>query len=296
MSIFKNKLLLYGIVVNSLLFVYLYNYHKQFFVELYMRIYLYNKPFVVSFSTTPHRIDKIHKTIETVFQQSLKPDKIYISLPYVFKRDNIPYHIPEWLTKDKRVTILRTKDYGPATKLLGLLEQVELNPKQVIITVDDDISYPEQTFLHLVYHAYKNPESAVGVSGVDLQYDVDGLVSQDVKNGVISGFHHTRYFAVLQGFASIAYRAGFFDESIFEITNAPQECINSDDLYLSYHLAKKNIPRIGFWGKYMNQFMVDYRNSIGLNDDALHNLIPTPAQKHRTCMQYMRQQDPYVVF
>lgn len=296
MSIFKSKWFFYSIILGTLAVINAMDFLRHHLTELYMHIYMYNKPFVVSFSTTPHRIDKIHKTIETVFNQTLKPEKVYISIPYVFKRDNMPYHIPEWLANDKRITILRTEDYGPATKLLGLLEQVKLDPKQMIITVDDDISYPEQTFLYLVYHAARHPERAIGISGVDLQYDIDGLVSQDVINGIISGFYYTKFTTVLQGFASVAYRAGFFDESIFDIVNAPRECINSDDLYLSYHLASKNILRQSIWNKYMNQFMVDYNNSIGLNTDALHQLIPTPAQKHRTCVQYMRQQDPYVVF
>lgn len=262
-----------------------------------MQVYMHNKPFIVSFSTTPHRIDKISKTIETIFQQKLKPSKVYLSLPYVFKRDNLEYVIPEWLANDKRISILRTQDYGPATKLLGLLEQIKLDPEQIIITVDDDITYPAETFLHLAYYAYQHPDQAVGISGVDVQYDIDGLVSQTTSiSGLIPGIHYHKPVAILQGFASIAYRAGYFDQSIFDILNAPKECINSDDIYLSFHLAKKNIVRYGFWSKFMNQNMVDFKNPVGLSDDALHKLTPTPAEKHRTCIKYLREQDPYVVF
>lgn len=296
MLLSKSKIIVYSVLLFILVAINSQYHLKKYIVELYLRLYMHNKPFVVSFSTTPHRIDKISKTIETIFQQKLKPTKVYLSLPYIFKRDNLPYHIPEWLANDKRITILRTEDYGPGTKLLGVLEQVKLNPEEIIITVDDDITYPEETFLHLAYYAYKHPDQAVGISGVDIQYDIDGLVTQNSISGLIPGLYYHKTATVLQGFASAAYRVGFFDESIFDIVNTPQECINSDDIYISYHLAKKNIPRFGFWSQFMNQNMIDFKNSIGLSADALHKLIPTPAQKHRTCIKYLREQDPYVVF
>lgn len=269
---------------------------QQYIVELYMRMYLRNTNYVVSLSTTPYRINAIRPTIENLFAQNLPPKAVYLSVPYLFKRDNLEYVIPEWLANDSRITILRTEDYGPATKLLGVLKQTDLDPDTIIVTVDDDIIYPKHALLHLIYKAATNPDTAYGFAGVNLQYNVAGLVADDVKNGVIPIYHGDRDVTVLQGFGGVAYRRKFFDDSIFEISNAPPECINSDDLYLSFHLAKKNITRRILKNKYINNFMIDYTTEIGHDEHALHNLTPTPAQKHRTCVQFMRDVDSGVVF
>lgn len=279
-------LLLIGLVFNF----------QQFFVEKFMQIYLGNTKFVVSLSTTPYRINEIGDTLESIFQQDLRPDKIYLAVPYLFKRDNIEYIIPDWLAKDERITIIRTQDYGPATKLLGVLEQAELDPQTIIITIDDDIIYPKNGLLHLVYAAATNPNHAVGYAGVNLQYNEQGLVSDQVTNGIIPIYTSDQPVTVLEGFGSVAYRRKFFDHQIFDIVNAPRECINSDDLYLSFHLAKKNIPRMVLRNKFINKFQLDIESAIGHDQNALHNLIPSPAQKHRACVNFMRQQDPLVVF
>lgn len=279
-------LLIIGLALNS----------QQFVVEQWMKFSLRNETVVVSFSTTPHRIKNIGPTIQSIFDQNYKPIKIYISIPYVFKRENIPYVIPEWIQNDKRLTILRSDDYGPATKLLGALKEANLPPKAIIITFDDDIPYPKNTILQLAYKALKNPDAAIGLAGVNPVYDENGALSAAHIDGIVGVRIPDATVSILQGFAGVAYRRYFFDDTIYDIAQAPRECINSDDLYLSFYLAKHNIPRIVLINRYINKNNINFMQDIGYGKDALHNLIPAPIDKHQACISYMHSLDPDVVF
>lgn len=286
------KWLIYSILLIGGLIL---NFH-EFIIDQVLRFKTRHEHVIISFSTTPHRIDQMQDTVATILQQNAKIATIYLAVPYVFKRTNTPYVIPEWLSKHDKIRIIRTNDYGPATKLLGVLEQVPLDPDTIIITMDDDIKYPANTVLHLVYKSQQYPNAAIGIAGADIDYDADGNLIPNKIGGLVSKTNADATATILQGFASVAYRRKFFKEDIFQINKFPTECINSDDLFLSFHLAKNNITRRVLSNRYVNKAKINYSNDIGHGNDALHNLVPTPNDKHRICINFMKAYNPEVIF
>lgn len=265
-------------------------------IDQYMRFTLRNDHIVVTFTTTPYRIHDMEPTIKSILKQNINVDAIYVAIPYIFKRDNLTYTIPEWLQKQRKIQIIRTEDYGPATKLLGVLKHVPLDPQTIIITVDDDITYPKNTIVRLAYEAKKFPHAAIGIAGVHPKYDDQGILVSNNIGGFKPASAPRAQATILQGFAGIAYRRIFFADDIFNIENAPRECINADDVYLSFYLARNNIPRQVLSNKYINKLMINYDNKIGLKPDALHKLTPSPSDKHRICIAYLKGLYPNVTF
>ena len=102
--------------------------------------------FCVSFTTIPSRIDEIKKTIDSINSQTLKPNKIFLNIPYKFRR------FPDYsFSKDQivklekyNIEINRTEDYGPSTKLIGSLEKIK--KFECVIILDDDHIYHEKMF------------------------------------------------------------------------------------------------------------------------------------------------------
>ena len=96
----------------------------------------------VSVTTLPCRIDSLLQlSLNSIFNQTLLPDKIFICIPEYSKREKKRYVIPDFLSKLPLCKIIQTKqDFGPATKLLPVL-LYEKNPDSIIITIDDDIIY-----------------------------------------------------------------------------------------------------------------------------------------------------------
>lgn len=272
-------------------------FQKQIF-ETWMRVAIRNEYIVVSLTTTPHRINNIIEVIDFVLAENIPLKKLYVNIPFIFKRDNIEYVIPSWLASKPGVTILRPKDYGPGTKLLGTLEQGQLPQNAIVITVDDDIKYPKNMLLYLAYKASRNKNYAVGYSGMVPDYDKCGQVIIDRKDGIglKAVMQNNAFVSILEGFAGIAYRPHFFDQTVFEIEDAPKECRNSDDVYLSFHLAKNNVPRQVLREKKMNMNQIAWNYEVGFKKDALHQLTPSPAVRHRNCIEFLKQQYPDVDF
>ena len=114
--------------------------------------------FCVSFTTIPSRIDEIKKTIDSINSQTLKPNKIFLNLPYKFKR------FPDYsFSKDQivklekyNIEINRTEDYGPSTKLIGSLEKIK--KFECVIILDDDHIYHEKMFEILKWKPEKSIE------------------------------------------------------------------------------------------------------------------------------------------
>ena len=97
--------------------------------------------FCVTFTTIPSRIKTLGKTIESINNQTLKPNKIFLNIPYEYHRfpnakildrdiKNINYNLVE---------INRCEDFGPATKIMGSLEKIKKYDCAIII--DDDHIY-----------------------------------------------------------------------------------------------------------------------------------------------------------
>ena len=88
----------------------------------------------VSISTIPQRLKNLSMSVESLLKQTKKPDKIFINIPFKYKR------FPEGIEEDQIpkfdnsiVEITRCEDCGPGTKLLGSLNKLEKN--SLLITV-----------------------------------------------------------------------------------------------------------------------------------------------------------------
>lgn len=219
---------------------------------------------VLSLTTLPGRIQKLRPVVECLNQQTACVDAILVNVPHRLRRSGQRYQIPAWLPRQPLVQIRRCTDYGPATKLLGALE-AERNPDCVIITVDDDVLYPPsmvESYLH--YQARYGPHvyCSAGFNILDPE-----AYSRDVRQGRRFERGHLRQVHVAEGYGSVAYRRGFFDDDIFEISNLPDFLLYSDDLFISNYLGGRRVAKLtvetagfggdGFWKSRLLPFCED---------------------------------------
>jgi len=113
----------------------------------------------VSISTIPQRLKNLKESVESLLNQTKKPDKIFINIPYKYKRfdetieDN---QIPKFDSNIVEVT--RCEDCGPGTKLLGSLDKFEKN--SLLILADDDHAYEDYMIEKFFYFYSKAPNNA----------------------------------------------------------------------------------------------------------------------------------------
>lgn len=201
---------------------------------------------VVSLTTTPNRLDKVSETIDSLLKQEYPLDGIYLNVPTGAmkrhpERSYSEVAIPASIVDHPDVTILRTEDYGPATKLIPALLE-EKDPETLVITVDDDFVYDPLHMAVLAWEAHHRPNDAIGVCGWGKMpvYASIGYVPVYVPYAFRP---YGRYVDILQACCGNAYRRRFFSD-INLLANMPKVCVTVDDVWISGLLAlHENINR-----------------------------------------------------
>ena len=113
----------------------------------------------VSTSTIPQRIKNLDKSIKSLLNQTKKPDKIFINIPFKYKRFSETIKDDEIPKFDSSVVeITRCEDCGPATKLLGSLDKLEKD--SLVILFDDDHVYENYMIEKFFYFYSKAPNNS----------------------------------------------------------------------------------------------------------------------------------------
>lgn len=206
---------------------------------------------VVSLTTLPGRYRKLARTLESIYNQTVPPDVIYLGVPKRAKRLNIDYgELPPNITN--RCTIVPLDDdYGPICKIVGGLLS-EHDHETIIITLDDDIVYPATIIEVLIKHATEYPDSAIGSTGLLLGHNIFGYSNvssvSPTWNG-ITGFKvppEGRAVDMLCGVSGVLYRRKFFPEDItpmLEYTYRDNDLFMNDDILLSVYIGSRGIEK-----------------------------------------------------
>ena len=103
--------------------------------------------FCASLTTIPSRIREVCLTIDSLIKQTKKPEKIFLNIPYKYERfpgQVISTEHLEKLRNFKNLEIIRCEDFGPGTKLLGSINNLEKYSH--VVLVDDDHVYQKDMF------------------------------------------------------------------------------------------------------------------------------------------------------
>ncbi|SVE12721.1 uncharacterized protein METZ01_LOCUS465575, partial [marine metagenome] len=175
----------------------------------------------VSLSTIPQRLKNLNKSVESLLKQTQKPDKIFINIPFKYKRFSETIEdsqIPKFNTSDVEVT--RCEDCGPGTKLLGSLNKFKKN--SLVILADDDHTYEDYMIEKFFYFYSRAPNNAYS-------FYVHPLGNFGIGQGADGFAINTNY---LKGIKD------FYDK----VVKNYKELFLYDDLWISYFLYffKKN--------------------------------------------------------
>jgi hypothetical protein len=209
---------------------------------------------VISCTTLPDRYWKLEKMIDSLKLQTYPIDAIYIALPKMMKRDNIPYGpLPKKITDV--CNVVECEDYGPITKILGGL-YMEDDPLTIIITVDDDKIYHRNMVSKLMKHHESYPNSAIGSSGMFLRYPCPMCAIYPNETNAIA--YRIPKFSIskkgrkvdsIYGYPGALYVRNFFpkyekiEKELLEYTSIDSSLMLNDDILISGFLSLKGIER-----------------------------------------------------
>ena len=175
----------------------------------------------ISISTIPQRLKNLNQSVESLLKQTRKPDKIFINIPYNYKRFNETIkdnQIPKF--DNSLVEVTRSEDCGPGTKLLGSLNKFEKN--SLVILADDDHVYEDYMIEKFFYFYSKAPNNAYS-------FYVHPLGNFGIGQGADGFAINTNHLTGIKN---------FYDKVVRDY----KELFLYDDLWISYFLYffKKN--------------------------------------------------------
>ena len=193
---------------------------------------------VVSLTTFNKRINDVYLTIESLFRQSLKADKIILWLSREeFDQVDIPSSL-RILEKRGLTIAICDEDLGPYKKFFYTVKD---HPESLIVTVDDDVIYPPD-MLDMLYRAWlKDPDSVhchrahkigLGGNGELLPYEQwDKNTSDSSRSRLI----------MPTGIGGVLYFPGCFHEELLNKALFLKLAPRADDIWLKAMTLKQGV-------------------------------------------------------
>lgn len=211
--------------------------------------------FCVSLTSLPSRIDNIYETLKSIEDQTLKPEKVYLNLPYKFKRfPNYQFTNEQILNLNKyNIEITRCDDYGPATKLMGSISKIK-NNFDCVVLLDDDHIYHNKV-LEILVSNFKKKKT-------NYSYYLNKVFN--IRNGQCS-----------DGFLINVELLNDIDKFYLEYVKNSKNMFLDDDLWFAIYLyceKKSSIENVIQDFKNITGNSISYTQSINKDIDALHQI------------------------
>jgi hypothetical protein len=229
--------------------------------------FLKNHEVHVSLTTSPLRLPKILAVLATLDTTNVKNINVVLPDKYGKKKESYEQKDIDKISEFPKVKIIRTKkDYGPITKMLPVIRDIK-DPKSIIISVDDDVGYPLGMINEFIYQKLEKYPNAV-IQSPDEGQDFRNDITNFKKIFPSKNKPRKPYADLVEGWLGVAYTKKLVnDEEMEKIADVSKECLLSDDLVISYILAKHDVPVVKVDNKYLGQ-QLSYLYGAGA--DALH--------------------------
>ncbi len=198
---------------------------------------------IVSLCSFPARLNTLWIVVELLMRQTVKPDMIilHLSKQQVPSMDAIPQSLLNMQERGLQIQIEDGEDLKPYGKIYFAKKKY---PKDIIITVDDDIYYTYDIIERLIESHRKHPNCVIANRARAITYDETGELMSYNSWETVKANEGTSSLTLLQtGVGGVLYppsslHKDFFDKDLF-MRLAPM----GDDLWL-FAMTKLNNNRV----------------------------------------------------
>lgn len=193
-------------------------------------------------SSQPKTIVNSKKTFDSIKNQTKQLDIIYWFYPRKSKRFGIDYpEVPKWVSEYKNLSVIRCEDYGPATKIVPLLD-MKIHPEAKIVIFDDDSVYPKNNVELLCKNFKKN--TGIGFMGSLRTYVPFKNLKDSGPAFKTEGLSFVNRVQIMLCSYMVMYPRSMYPSSSQTYLNDMEKIEGSflnDDLMNSYYAFKNNI-------------------------------------------------------
>jgi hypothetical protein len=211
--------------------------------------------------------------------QTVKPDAVYLNVPYKFKRTGESYDLTQLKWTHPSLIINRCDDHGPITKLLPTIEsEIKYRDEYntVIIYTDDDAIVPSDLVEKLVKTARKKRNNVIHSVCGDWFYSkspppvetANGCALPEAYEGILLPLDVIPSFEDFKQYVKTATQN--------------KNCFRGDDFVLASYYASRGISREPMTEKTKGFFRLD--DAAGLKD-----IDGTHPGRYEECRKFMDQ-------
>lgn len=180
----------------------------------------------VSLTTIPSRLPQITRTINSLVNQSRKPDKIFLNIP---RRYNLRFKhvitddmIPKF-DSDLVEVVRCVEDYGPGTKLMGNINFLKAEKDAIVILVDDDFAYDPR-----------------------MVEQVEATISKNKHIGTAGAMKHIMNYYIGAAWQSFAFPTHFLSkiDDFYKLIRHDPQILHHDDYWISFYLHYMGIRKL----------------------------------------------------
>lgn len=222
---------------------------------------------IVSLTTYPKRIGAIPAVLESIYNQTKKPDEIVLWLAdsqFPEKEKELPEQLLK-LVAENRLTIRWCEDLKPHKKYFYALQEYT---DDLVVTIDDDLTY-SRDMLASLYASYMLYPKAVSTVRAH-------LVMLDEQNRIMPYntwiqetdrcIHKPSMQLMATGGAGALYPPGCFRKEFFDANAIMEHCPWADDLWLKAMQLVSDVPVVVARPHEQLQYLP------GTQEEALHHV------------------------
>lgn len=228
--------------------------------------YVNNIAVIASLTSFPGRINTTHLSIESIFRQSIRPERIILWLAeeqFPNKEKDLPKELI--ILKNKGLEVIFCDDIRSHKKYYYSLKETQ---NQVLVLFDDDLFFHKDVIKNLIEIHQRHPNCVVGTRVHKMKF----------KNGVLKNYkdweinysgeeasllHHSNSGHGTLIPPSVKFDDIFFDKELF-MRLSP----NSDDVWFKVNLIRLGIPVVtnGTYARDTLSIKGSYKNSLVSNN------------------------------
>lgn len=183
---------------------------------------------IVSLTSHGRRFYEVYLSIESIFQGSVKPNRIILWLPKDLENETIPQTLKNQINRG--LEIHYTEDLGPYTKLVPALKGY---PDSIIVTIDDDILYPYDTLEMLISAYQKYPKCICANRIMDVTLDKQGRPSSLPTWKELEDKERISKLNFFEGVGAVLYPPYCFTSEVLNQTVFTAICPTADDVWFN---------------------------------------------------------------
>ena len=214
---------------------------------------------IVSLASYEKRFPTLHLCLKTIINQSIKPDKFLLYLDHSYK--TIPHQILEFQEKGMEICIAET-DLKSHNKYFYAMQQY---PNDIVITLDDDVLYPND-LINKLLQSYEKYPFAVSAGRVHkMRFDANGYIKPyDTWEKEAALYNKPSMELMANGVGGILNPPHCMDIRLFDAKKIRQLCLYGDDIWLKAMQLLKGTPVVAIQQAKQHPPIIDNTQQHGL--------------------------------